>query len=59
MAAKIALTAEQFMYFTMLLTMAIEELMNKVSQMNHDEVMEGIADETVRKSTIMKKIDAH
>jgi len=59
MALKITLTPEQFMYFTMLITAAMEELMNKVSQMNHDEVMAAIANETMRKANIMQKIEEH
>lgn len=59
MAVKITLTPEQYMYLMMLMTAALEEIMDKVSQMNHDEVMKGIAQETVRKSTLMTKIEDH
>lgn len=59
MAAKITMTAEQFMYFTMLITAAIEEIADKVHQMNHEQVMEGIANETLRKAGNMKRIEDH
>ena len=59
MGAKITLTPEQYMYFMMALTAFIEELMDKVSKMDHDQVMEGIAKETIRKSNLMHKIEDH
>lgn len=59
MALKITLTPEQFMYFTMLLTAAVEEIMDKVSQMSHDKVMKEISEETIRRANIMQKIEEH
>jgi len=59
MGAKITLTPEQYMYFMMALTAFIEELMDKVSQMNHAQVMTGIAEETMKKSNLMQKIGDH
>ena len=59
MAVKLTLTPEQFMYFTMLVTAAIEEIADRVNKMNHDEVIAGIAEETIRKATNMKKIESH